>query len=98
MAYNYITNILQETARADMIRVLSEDPDFDAEACDAPLRLQAHVISSSVMASLPRVNRELLRIIATVLVGHSHQAAQMAESFARNALLLGRLDREDEEG
>ena len=98
VAQDYITNLIEATAYADMVRVLSEDPGFDAEACDAPLRMQANLISSTVMASMPRVNRETLRIIATILVGHSHQAALMAESFARNALLLGRLDREDEEG
>ena len=99
VAYDYITNILSGTARAEMIRVLSEDPDFDAEACDAVLRIQADAIASSVMAILPRVNRELLHIIATVLVGHSHQATAMAESFARDALMLGRLGRarQDEE-
>ena len=80
-----------------MISVLSEDPGFDAEACDAVLRIQADAIASSVMAILPRVNQELLHIIATVLVGYSHQATQMAESFARDALMLGRLGREDEE-
>ncbi len=85
VAYNYIANILSETARDEMISVLSEDPDFDAAACDDVLRMQAHVISSSVMSSLPRVNQELLHIIATALVGHSHQATAMAESFARDA-------------
>ena len=97
VAYDYIANILSETARDEMISVLSEDPDFDAAACDAPLRLQANAIASSVMASLPRVNQELLHIIATVLVGHSHQSTAMAESFARDALMLGRLGREDKE-
>jgi len=99
VAYDYITNILSETARAHIINVLSEAPDFDAEACDAVLRIQADAIADAVMAALPRVNREALRIIATVLVGHSHQATQMAESFARDALMLGRLGRgrEDEE-
>ena len=85
VAYNYIANILSETARDEMISVLSEDPAFDAAACDDVLRMQAHVISSSVMSSLPRVNQELLYIIATALVGHSHQATAMAESFARDA-------------
>ncbi|MYE41251.1 MAG: hypothetical protein F4X27_13655 [Chloroflexi bacterium] len=97
VAYDYITNIPSGTAHTHMISVLSEDPGFDAEACDAVLRIQADAIASSVMAILPRVNQELLHIIATVLVGHSHQAPQMAESFARDALMLGRLGREDEE-
>ena len=97
VAQDYITKLIEAAAYAEMVRVLSEDPNFDAEASDAPLRMQADLIASTVMASMPRVNREILHIIATALVGHSHQAAGLAESFARDALALGRLGKSDGE-